>query len=312
MVKNESNLLAAFTIAILLMLPIIYFTVSLQLESQSDDDALLKRLTFVGGSVQRLIKLPDHPADLAESIDDAFSSAEAIYPALGHPDGDEAALAKDYFELKACWHTVKKAAEESASDLQKQGEICWLSANKTIFDLHNVIDARRRGMLDNIFMIAIFGALLVVFLLYEIYRYVHTGLEKNQFVDLETGLFNTHAFLEECARYCSAASRSGRPFSVVLIKFHDAKARRGSLGKIVDRLKRKSRREEKLFRLSTFAFALMTVDTPKSGLAPLVDRLKANLSMFQNGFSCSVLEYTPQHNADAFGPFCLKHLEQMA
>jgi len=44
MVKNESNLLAAFTIAILLMLPIIYFTVSLQLESQSDDDALLKRL----------------------------------------------------------------------------------------------------------------------------------------------------------------------------------------------------------------------------------------------------------------------------
>ena len=312
MFKHESNVLAAFTIAILLMLPIIYFTVSLQLESQSDDDALLKRLHFIGGSVQRLIKLPEHPSGLADSIDDAFESAEAVYPALLHPDSGQASLSHDYFELKACWHAVKNAAQEASADLQKQGEICWLSANKAIFDLHNVIDDRRRSMLDNLFMIAVFGALLVVFLLYEIYRYVHTGLEKNQFVDLETGLFNVHAFLGECARNCSAASRSGHPYSVVLIKFHDEKPRKGSLEQIVGRLKRKSRREEKLFKLSSLSFALITVNTPKRELGPLLDRINANLSMFQNGLECAVLEYTPYDDADAFGPFCLKHLDKMA
>jgi GGDEF domain-containing protein len=311
MLKNRSDILAASTIVILLMLPLTYFTVSLQLEKQNNDDAFLKRLTFIGGSIQRLIKLPEHPAGLAADIDEAFRSSEEIYPALLHPNDDEAALATDYFKLKACWDTVKKMMRSASPGLQKQGEICWLQTNKTIFDLHYVIDNKRKAMLNDIFMLAFFGALLLLFLLYQIFKYVRTDLEQNQLVDLKTGLFNTRAFLEESVRSCILASRTATPYSIILIKFHDKKKSARSVKLIVENLKKSSRREEKLFKLSPVSYAIITVNTPKKELSPLIDRLTANLTALQNRFVYDILEYLPGSDTEKFGPFCLERLSQM-
>jgi len=311
MLKNRSNLLAVFTVVILILLPISYFIVSYQLESRNDEEALLKRLTFIGGSIQRFIKLPDHPAGLIAEIDEAFSSAEEVYPDLLKPSEEEAALSRDYFAFKACWERVQQAAARAPETLKKEGELCWLQGNKAIFDLHYVMEQRSKSMLDSLFMLGLFGTLLILYLLYQIYRYVHVDLENHQMIDLPTGLYNTNAFLQECAVGALSSNRNRSPFSAVLMKFDKKNNTQKQIDDITRQLKRICRREEKLFHLSDASFALLTADAKSSELGPLIDRLQKNLSECRYGFAVATVEFSPGADAEAFGAACLSRLDAM-
>jgi GGDEF domain-containing protein len=244
-------------------------------------------------------------------IDGAFSSAETVYPGLLDPSGDETALARDYFAFKACWERVQQTTFTDDETLKKEGELCWLRGNKVIFDLHYVMEQRSKSMLNNLFILGLFGSLLILYLLYQIYRYVHDDLETHQMIDLQTGLYNANAFLEECAIDAVSSQRNRAPLSVVLMKFSRNNKTQKQIGAIAGQLKQSCRREEKLFHLSNASFALLTPNTKSSELGPLIERIHKNLSQAQGHFTIETFELSPETDAEAFGPAALSRLEAM-
>ena len=170
---------------------------------------------------------------------------------------------------------------------------------------------RRKAMLNDLFMLVLFGALLLASLLYLIFRYVRSDLEAHRLVEAETALFNRHAFVEECTRSSIAAVRNGTIYSVLMMRFSEKKTDRRSVEKIVEQLKKSCRREEKLFRIADAEYALIAADTRKSDLAPLTERLRENLSAFRESFACEILEYAPDTDPEAFAAACLAKTERI-
>lgn len=312
MLKNRSNLLAVFTILMLLLLPISYYIVSFQIERQNDDEALLKRLMFAGGAIQRVLKQPDDAESQIADIEDAFASAETRYPSLSHPAPFEHTLAADYVDFKSCWQSAKEQLPSGPDALSQQAELCWLKGNKTVFDLYNVMQHKRKKMLNDLYMLGAFGTLLLLFLLYQIYRYVHGDLEKNRMIDARTGFYNASAFLSEATASAVLAKRLRNAFATVLIKFSEECTDTKSVKSIAEQLQKSCRQEEKLFLLGTGSFALMTAHTEAFNPEPLRSRLQADLSGFPCRFVIEVLSFSPADDeADAFGPACLQRLERL-
>ncbi|UFS63152.1 hypothetical protein LOH54_03265 [Sulfurimonas sp. HSL-3221] len=308
--KNRSSFLAAFTVILLLLLPLAYFTVSYQLDNRNDDEALLKRLTFIGGSIQRYITNPAENGGIETEIDEAFRSSELVYPALLHPGEAERTLAGSYGTMKACWEMIKTASGTADETLNKEGELCWLHGNHTLFDLHNVMKEKSKRLLNTLFMLGLFGSLLIFYLLYLIYRYVRIDLETNQRIDFQTGLFNAQAFLDECTGHALAAQREHASFSVILMVFDKEAIHRRNLKQLVKDLHDSCRREEKLFRLSPAAFALLTSHAHAADLVPLSERLQR---MLKNDHLLAIQteEYSPETDAEAFGLACLAEAEAL-
>ncbi|WP_345989499.1 hypothetical protein WCX18_03155 [Sulfurimonas sp. HSL1-2] len=308
--NKRSNFLAVFTIMLLLLLPMAYFTVSYQVDSRNDDDALLKRLTYIGGSMQRFIKEPASSEGIALEIDEAFQSSEHVYPVLLNPGREEQALADSYQVLKRCWERIKTVTAWSETSLKKQSELCWLHGNHALFDLHNVIKAKSDRLLNTLFMLGLFGTLLILYLFYLIYRYVRVDLEGHQSVDLQTGLYNAQAFIEECTVHALGAQRGHAPLSVVLMIFARDAVRGRSLKRLVTDMQNGCRREEKLFRLSPVSFALLTPHSHVADLAPLTERLQHILES-DHLRNIQTLEYDPATDAEAFGLACLAEAEAL-
>lgn len=293
-----------FSLIILFLLPSSYLVVSWRLDTQNADDALLKRLSFIAGSIPRVLKMPEQSENITQDVDAAFSSSELIYPSLL---GDSV-LAHDYNDLKECWNTIKEQQYNTEQSLERQAEVCWLKANKTIFSLYYRIEDARKKMMNTLFFLGIVGALLVTFLLFQIYRYVRIDLETNLMIDLQSGLYNSDAFLEECVRNCIAANRSQLPFSVVLLKFPDTKRNTKEVKNIVLLLRKSCRREEKLYKIGPSSYALLTFNTRAYDLDPLYDRLQNNFAEHKERFLHIVMEYELSTDVEAFGPKCLEAL----
>ncbi|MHC3993840.1 nucleotidyl cyclase domain-containing protein [Thiomicrolovo sp. ZZH C-3] len=308
--KHRSSFLAAFTVIILLLLPLAYFTVSYQLDNRNDDEALLKRITFIGGSIQRYIKNPEEHKGIETEIDEAFRSSELVYPALLQPGEAEMMLARSYLAVKSCWETIKTTSATTDGTFTKEGELCWLQGNHALFDLHNVMKAKSKRLLNTLFMLGLFGSLLILYLLYLIYRYVRVDLETNQRIDLQTGLYNTQAFLEECTVHALTARREHASFSVVLMVFDKQATRKRPLRQLLKDLHDSCRREEKLFRLSPVAFALLTSHAHAADLVPLTERLQRMLKN-DHLLALQTEEYSPDTDAEAFGLACLAEAEAL-
>lgn len=306
---KRSNILMAILLLVIIIFPASYVLVSNQFNSEQKDAQLLKRLTFINGSVQRYIKLPEHPQSLAADIDTAFSSAENLYPSLT----DASVLSMDYRDLKRCWNSIERQTKLNPNALKELSEICWLKANKTIFDLQFIIDTKRKHLMNTLYFLGVLAAFSLGFLMFQIFRYVRSGLEMHQKVDLESGLYNANAFLEECTREAIASIRARLPLSILLIKLPAGLITNATLKPIQNALTQSCRREEKLFRISDNGFALITFNTRSDNLEPLINRLEKNLkdAMKEKKLVYVTKEFDRDEDAEAFGASCLLTLDRL-
>ncbi|WP_345986147.1 hypothetical protein WCX49_03250 [Sulfurimonas sp. HSL-1656] len=308
--KNWSSFLAVFTVMLVLLLPLAYFTVSYQLDKRENDEVLLKRLILIDGSMQLYLNNGVENGREASEIDEAFLSTEALYPALLNPDKTEVTLARSYGAMRACWDTIKMTSGTTDETLKEGGELCLLHSNHALFDLNNVMKVKSERLLNTLFMLGLFGTLLILYLFYLIYRYVRVDLEGHQSVDLQTGLYNAKAFIEECTVHALDTQRGHAPLSVVVMVFAKDAVRGRSLKRLVTDMQNSCRREEKLFRLSAVSFALLTPHTRIADLTPLTERLQHILES-DHLRSIQTLEYDPTTDAEAFGLACLAEAEAL-
>lgn len=294
-----------------MIIPIIYYLVSIRMENAKDDAAMLNRLSFIAISIQRYENTPMKTIEM--DIYEAFNSIYKTYlPFYTKDSSNTVAFHQDIDNLRMCWFKARNAVTDQLRR-KKFIELCWLKANKAIFDFHYLLEEKRILLKNYVYMLSMFTLLLLFFLLYKLYIYVRHELEENQLIDLDTHLYNQKLFLQELSRYCHYSQRHKHPFTVLLIEIIPP-ARKSNLDTLAQIVAEEKRKDEPLYSVGKGKFALIAFqkrDQKEAKLIPLIERLSQKASHFHERFYFRTLFYEPTFNEKHFAKLCLEAFDEM-
>jgi diguanylate cyclase (GGDEF)-like protein len=315
-----SNKIILFLIAIMLLLPLSYYYVVQAVNELKYDAYAVKRLGFVAGSVQGLLKRNQIDTATVKDIDSALSDIKNVYMCLecNYTFFKDVDFSNDFNKLLKCWADIKMLLLQKKSpheELLRQSDICWLLANKVALDAYYIAENKQKALLDNLFYRTIGIIIILSLLIFFVIRTVKGQLERDILYDPTTHLFNEKYFLEALERNIDLAKRHKRDLSILLFDIDDFKIiteeigyRKAdeilsALGEMLHSLPRYS---DTLFHYGGERFAILAPESNIHGALILAERIHNAVKSFQTEtvhsltVSIGLAQYSTDENADNF------------
>lgn len=293
-----SSKLAILSLLLLTLFPVSYYYIKSEFHSLDNDAAAMKRLSFITGSIQRLVRTDTYSPQQSNDIDSALASLEKIY--ITNPQNtevfSETNFLEDYRQFLHYWESMKRALETNQTEsLDRLSETCWLYSNKILFHVQFISEQKQAALADAVFFTTLVSSMLALLLLLFILYHVRGALEKTALYDPLTHLFNERYFREELLRQCELGKRNDLPLSMMMI---DAKGDEKSVKSAAEVLGGMTRASDTLFYLEKALFAIIAPNLDDGGLQGFINRFEDALR--EKPWKLAAMQHDPDETPQAF------------